>query len=103
MGAFAKPAVWYSPIMNAADQGLVPSNVVTFALRRAGATSPNLAGGTVTLGGVDTTNCGPVQTYIKAGVDDPALVKLEAVLFGTLQAVPPTNVQWTAKVDLVSR
>lgn len=49
--------------INAVNQGLVDHPVFTIFLEEQGANLNNIAGGAITYGGLDTTNCGPLIAY----------------------------------------
>lgn len=82
-------------LVNAKQQGLVKNNMFTVALRRDGDASPNLPGGTITYGDLDTNNCGAVKAYIPSR-SGPAYLQLDALSFGGFQSTKPAGSTWEA-------
>ncbi|KAH7716276.1 aspartic protease 2B [Aphelenchoides avenae] len=93
--AFAVPGI--SPLLyNAKQQGVIQKNVVSVALIREGIRSPDLPGGTITYGDVDTKNCATNVKYIQAMDNDPSIASLDRVSFGDFEAPRPAGDVWKA-------
>ncbi|KAH7716274.1 aspartic protease [Aphelenchoides avenae] len=94
-GKSALPGMW--PVLyNAKQQGVIQRNVVTVALIREGVRSPDLPGGTITYGDVDTRNCDPNVEYIQAMDKDPSILSLDRVSFNGFEAARTAGDVWTA-------
>ncbi|KAH7721246.1 aspartyl protease-like protein [Aphelenchoides avenae] len=63
---------------------------------RDGVDSPDLPGGTITYGGVDTNNCDSKVTYIPAADDDPSELPLARISFGAFEE---KSAKWTATLS----
>ncbi|KAH7716277.1 aspartic protease 2 [Aphelenchoides avenae] len=97
----ALPGMW--PLLfNAKQQGVIQKNVVTVALIREGIQSPDLPGGTITYGDVDTKNCGQDVKYIPAMDKDPSVVSLDRVSFGGFEAKRPGGDVWKADFGIAT-
>lgn len=89
-------------LLNAKQQGLVNHNMFTIALRRDGDASPNLPGGTITYGDVDTKNCGAIKAYVPWSDFNPGYLPLDAVSFGGFQSTKPAGDDWEAVFSFMS-
>ncbi|KAH7694403.1 aspartic protease, partial [Aphelenchoides avenae] len=87
---------------NAKQQGAIQKNVVTVALIREGIQSPDLPGGSITYGGVDTKYCGPNVTYIRPLDKVPSIVSLDRVSFGGFEAPRPAGTEWRAGLSFAN-
>ncbi|KAH7721060.1 aspartic protease 2B [Aphelenchoides avenae] len=87
------------PLVNAKQQGLVKHNMFTIALRRDGDASPNLPGGTITYGDVDTKNCGAIKAYIPSSRFGYQQVSLDDLSFGGFQSTRPSGTRWSATIS----
>lgn len=74
---------------NAKQRGLVKHSMYTIALRRDGAEAPNLPGGTITYGDLDTENCGAVKVFVPSSGFSPQLLPLDALSFEEFQPIKP--------------
>ncbi|KAH7716270.1 aspartic protease 9 [Aphelenchoides avenae] len=91
----ALPGLW--PLLyNAKKQGVIQKNAVTIALIREGIRSPDLPGGTITYGNVDTKNCAPNVKYMKAIGNDSSIVLWDRGSFDGFEAPRPTGDVWKA-------